>query len=86
MRDATIYMRTTQHEKTFLKKAAETAGYSNLTNFIMTTLRREADRILMDRQTTYLSTTDWALVNELIKNPPEPNQNLVELMSEDNKE
>jgi len=83
MRKLNITMRTTDKEKHYLQSAAEIAGYSNLTNFIMTAARKEANRILSDMNTTYVSAKDWATVTELLENPPEPNQALIDLLSQD---
>ena len=79
-------MRTTMQEKSFLQSAAEIAGFSNLTNFVMTTVRREAQRLLKDEQSTYLQPEDWKLVNDLLANPPAPNQKLMSLMNKKNQE
>ncbi len=76
-----ITMRTTNEEKIFLQKASEIAGFSNLTNFIMTVARKEAMRIVSDQATTYVSPADWNLANDLIANPPEPNDHLKKLLS-----
>ena len=85
MRKANITMRTTEKEKHYLQAAAEIAGYSNLTNFIMTTARREANRILSDINTTYVSARDWHTITDLLENPPEPNQALIDLLSREDK-
>jgi uncharacterized protein (DUF1778 family) len=79
MRNVNINVRSTEEEKAMLLKAAELAGFSNLTNFIMTSARKEASRILSDIHTTYLSARDWEQVNDLINNPPPPNQKLKDL-------
>lgn len=81
MRNTNLNMRTTPQEKVFLQNAAELAGFSNLTNFIMTAARKEAIRILSDTNATYVSARDWDQITNLIANPPEPNQKLMELLS-----
>jgi len=86
LRTVTINMRTTVQEKSFLQNAAEIAGFSNLTNFVMTTVRREAQLLLKDKQSTYLEPEDWQLVNDLLANPPAPNQKLINLMNKKNQE
>ena len=80
VRKGTINMRTTEQEKLFLQSAAELAGFSNLTNFVMTAARQEAARILSDSHTSYVSAKDWELVNNLIENPPKPNKPLKALL------
>lgn len=80
-RKANINMRSTAQEKLFLEKAAERAGFSNLTNFMMTAARKEAFRILNDINTTYISSNDLEVVNKLLSNPPEPNEQLKALLS-----
>lgn len=80
-RTSTIAMRTTDIEKDFLQKASELAGFSNLTNFILTVARREASHILNDTNTTYLSQRDWKKAADLIENPPEPNEKLKALLA-----
>lgn len=81
-RNITINMRTTPNEKQRLQLAAELAGFSNLTNFIMTTMRREVNTIMKEFNTTYLSAQDWQKVNEVIENPPEPNEELIKLLKD----
>jgi len=82
VRNVNINMRTTDQEKIFLQKAAELAGFSNLTNFVMTAARREATRVLSDIHTSYVSPKDWEMINDLINNPPEPNEQLKKLLSD----
>lgn len=81
-RNSLINMRTTEIEKEFLQKAAEIAGYSNLTNFIMTAARKEAANVLNEVNTTYLSRKDWDKVVDLLNQPPEPNAYLKKLLDE----
>lgn len=76
-----ITMRTTHEDKIFLQKASEIAGFSNLTNFIMTVARKEAMKIISDQSTTYVTPSDWGLINELLANPPKPNAKLKKLMA-----
>lgn len=86
IRHSVINMRTTEDEKSLLQKAADFAGFSNLTNFIMTVARREAHRLLSDYHTTYLSAQDWEQVNQLMANPPKANAKLKKLLKEENKQ
>jgi len=81
-RTSTIAMRTTNTEKDFLQKAAELAGFTNLTNFILTAARKEAMLVLNDTNTTFVSQRDWNKVAELLQNPPEPNDKLKALLAE----
>lgn len=83
MRQANINMRVSEQEKTLLQYAAEVAGFRNLTNFIMTLARREAVRVLNDANTSYLSAEAFSKVNDLIAEPPEPNDELKRLMQHD---
>ncbi len=76
-----ITMRATHEDKLFLQKASEIAGFSNLTNFIMTIARKEAMRIISDQSTTYVSPADWSLINDMLSNPPQPNAKLKKLMA-----
>ncbi len=76
-----ITMRTTHEDKLFLQNASELAGFSNLTNFIMTSARKEALRIINDQSTTYVSPADWNLINDMLSNPPTPNTKLKKLMA-----
>lgn len=80
-RTSTIAMRTTHVEKDFLLKASELAGFSNLTNFILTAARKEAVHVLNDMHATHLSQRDWNKVVDLIENPPEPNEALKDLLA-----
>jgi len=84
-RKANINMRTNEQDKQFLQKASEIAGFSNLTNFIMTAAKREALRIISEQATTFVSPRDWELINQLISNPPEPNVHLKKLLSDKDK-
>ncbi len=81
IRKTNINMRATEQEKLLLEKAANLAGFSNLTNFIMTAARKEAFRIINDINTIHLSSQDWDSVVNLLSNPPEPNQELKKLLS-----
>ena len=81
MRNININMRATAQEKLFLQKAAELAGFTNLTNFILTIARKEATKILSDTSSTYLTAKDWELVNALIAHPEKPNKKLKALLT-----
>ena len=81
-RKSNINMRATEEEKHFLQKASEIAGFSNLTNFIMTAARKEAMKVISDQSTTYVSPADWELIHKLMANPPEPNEYLKKLLSD----
>lgn len=81
-RKSTINMRASKQEKDFLQKASEIAGFSNLTNFIMTAARKEAIKVITDQSTTYVSLVDWELIHKMMANPPEPNEELKKLLSE----
>ncbi len=76
-----INMRSTEQEKLLLQKAAELAGFSNLTNFIMTAARKEATRVLSDMHVSYIPARAWQEATTLIENPPEPNQALKKLLN-----
>lgn len=82
-RTSVINMRTSAIDKEFLQKASEMAGYSNLTNFILTAARKEALQVLNATNTTYLSDRDWSKVTELLEHPPEPSEKLKKLMSKE---
>lgn len=81
IRKTNINMRATPQEKLLLEKAANLAGFSNLTNFMMTAARKEAYRIISEINTIHLSEQDWNTVVKLLSNPPEPNEALKELFS-----
>lgn len=83
MRKSIITMRTTDKEKEDLQRAASLAGFSNLTNFMMTAARKEANRILSDLHTTYVSPQDWQMITEALESPPEPNAALINLLRAD---
>lgn len=80
-RNIIINMRTTERDKFMFKQAAEYAGFSNLTNFIMTTIRKEANRILSENNVTYLNAEAWDKLQQILENPPEPNGALKELLN-----
>jgi uncharacterized protein (DUF1778 family) len=81
-RTNTINMRASGQEKALLQRAAEIAGFSNLTNFIMTAARQEATRVLSDSNVSYLSGKDFDRVNNLLAEPPLPNVALSDLLGQ----
>lgn len=80
MTDERISMRTNAETKRFLAAAAMLSGYNSLSSFILSTIHREAQRILHESQTRVLSKSDMELVVSLLKNPPEPNKKLIAIM------
>ena len=78
--DERISMRTNLDTKRFLEAAAIMSGYNNLSGFILTTVYKEAQRIINDSQDRVLSDRDRDLVLNLLNSPPEPNVKLKNLL------
>jgi uncharacterized protein (DUF1778 family) len=75
-----ISMRTNLDTKRFLEAAAILSGYNNLSGFILTTVYKEAQRIINDSQGRVLSDRDRDLVLNLLNTAPEPNAKLTSLL------
>lgn len=82
MTDERISMRTNTETKNFLAAAATLSGYNSLSSFILSTMHKEAQKIIHEAQTRVLSARDMELVTALLNNPPEPNARLIATMQD----
>ena len=75
-----ISMRASAETKKYFLAAAALSGYNSLSSFILSTVHKEAQKIMSETQSRVLSKKDMDLVISLLNNPPEPNENLIALM------
>lgn len=78
-KDSRIALRTSNETKTRLKEAARKTD-QDLSSFILDAANSRARQVLMEEQIMRLSDRDFKLVEEMIANPPEPNEALRELV------
>ena len=78
-----IKISTIMKEKTFQQPAADKAGFSSLNNLILTLPKKIAPQVFSSFHSTYLSEDDWKQVNQLMINPPKPNEKLKKLLREE---
>lgn len=76
-----IHMRINPKTKALLQHAAALSGHTSLSGFISSVATQEARKIIRREEVTLLSDEGMDYVLDLINNPPEPNQNLKDLMS-----
>lgn len=76
-----IHMRITPKAKALLQQAAALSGHTSLSGFISAVVTQEAKKIIRREEVTLLSDEGMDYVLNLINNPPQPNQNLKDLMS-----
>lgn len=75
-----ISMETNSETKELLSMAAFLSGHKDLSSFILDTMQKEAQKIFDDKNKLVLSNRDRDLVLDLIDNPPEPNQKLIDIL------
>lgn len=76
-----IHMRISPKTKALLQHAAVLSGHTSLSGFISSIATQEARKIIRREEVTLLSDEGMDYVLNLLNNPPEPNQNLKDLMS-----
>ena len=74
-------MTLSAEEKMFLNDAAEMEGFASLSQFIRTSMMRISRKIQYAHQELISSKEDRDKFKELIMNPPEPNEALVNLLT-----
>jgi len=74
-----IDLRITREQKELLARAAALSGVS-MSSFLVNNALDQAKRIVVKSETITLSDRDRDLFYSILKNPPEPNNNLVKLM------
>lgn len=77
--DTTMTFRLPSATKRKFERAAELEGKS-VTAFVVEAASASADDILFDQTHFVLSDSEWAKLQELLENPPEPNEKLKQLM------
>lgn len=63
-------------KKIIMEKAAQIAGYRNLSDFVMSTAYEKAQKIIRKSETILTSQRDYEVFFNALMNPPEPNDNL----------
>ena len=78
--DERISMRTNLETKRYLEAAATLSGYNSLTSFLLSTAYKEAQRVIKESQGRILSNRDRDLLLNLLGKPPNPNDELKDLL------
>lgn len=79
VKPARIELKTSPQVKSQLERAAAMSGVS-LTAFVIQQASEAARRISEEADTVRLNQEAWSKLNEIIDNPPEPTDALIELM------
>lgn len=76
-----IHLRVNARLKSTIERAA---AYSDktLTDFITEAAREKAEAVVREQETITLSAEDWEAFQEMILNPPEPNEALKRALAE----
>lgn len=78
--DAILNIRTKTSVRDLIDSAAGMLG-KNRSEFMLEVAIREAQDIILDRAFISVGETEFKDINELLENPPEPNQALLSLMA-----
>lgn len=68
-----------EEQRSLIEEAAKSRGLS-ITAFIRASALKEAGEVLKQNQLLLLSERDWNFLNQLIDQPPEPNDALKRLL------
>ena len=74
--------RLTVEQKTKFEKASKLAGFKNLSEFVITTVNKEAEDIIEKNERIIVSKRDSEIFFNALMNPKEPNQNLKDAYEE----
>jgi uncharacterized protein (DUF1778 family) len=76
-----IHLRVNPRLKSTIERAA---AYSDktLTDFITEAAKEKAEAVVREQETITLSAEDWEAFQEMILNPPEPNEALKRALAE----
>ena len=77
LKSARIDMRLPVDQKAMIEYAAQLEGYKNITEFILVTLSRKAERVIKRRERFLSSKNDQEIFFASLINPPVPNENLL---------
>lgn len=73
---ARLETRLPKEQKLLFKKAARLGGYSNLSDFIIKTVREKADIIIAESEQILATERDSKIFFDAITNPPKANKEL----------
>jgi uncharacterized protein (DUF1778 family) len=73
--DARLSFRVDAESKELIELAAAHCGQT-VSSYAISTLVRDARRVVQEHHTTVLSARDWEIFTELLDNPPPPNEAL----------
>ena len=71
-----IDVRISKEQKELIKFASELSGFKSLTEFIVFTTNKEANKIIAEKNQILKSLEDKKIFVDAILNPPSPNANL----------
>ena len=71
-----IDVRISKEQKELIKFASELRGFKSLTEFIVFTTNKEANKIIAEKNQILKSLEDKKIFVDAILNPPSPNVNL----------
>jgi len=77
--EARLSFRIDPELKELIELAAMHTGQT-VSSYAISTLVRDARRIIQDQHTTYVSERDWEILMDLMDNPPPPNEALIRAM------
>lgn len=77
--EARLSLRIDPELKELIEQAAMHTGQT-VSSYAISTLVRDARRVLAEQHTTYLSERDQATLLDLMENPPPPNEALIQAM------
>ncbi len=69
---ARIDLRLPVAQKELFERAAMLGGYRNLTDFILASLQKNAERVVEEKNTMVLTDNDAKIFFEALSNPPAP--------------
>ncbi len=73
---ARIETRVPQEQKELFERAAALAGFNTLTDFILSTVKKKAEKIVKKHDNFLASERDREIFFEALLNPPKPNDRL----------
>lgn len=79
-KDTLINMRVHSSTRDFIDQAAKSVG-KDRSDFMLDAACEKAQEILMDRTELLLDDTQWQAFNNILDNPPEPNERLLALLA-----
>ena len=79
-RDATINLRVSAKVRDLIDTAAAASGTTR-TEFVLESARRRAIDVMLDQRLFTLDDAAWRAFNDVLDNPPPPNERLKALMA-----